>query len=276
MKKYILLVIALLVAGAGAFFLCRNSPVSTRPNSNQRSRPMDRTALPRIGITTAFEASGRATAPYRHAVYDTYVSAVRRAGGLPILLPNYPLNEAECDAYLDTLDGLLLIGGLDYPPEYYGRTPDSFTQRQRLNPESDLILTRAALRRELPIFGICGGAQILNIAANGKLIVHLENAPDFHAGGKSHSAQLHGSRLLAGALALPDGAKFTVNSSHHQAVDPVYPGEGLAITARASDGSVEAIEGTGKRFLLGVQFHPERLPGAGDRLFDAFIAAAKQ
>lgn len=232
--------------------------------------------LPVIGINTAFTATANPAAPARHEVQDTYVRAIREAGGLPLLLPNHPLTAIECNAYLDRLDGLLFIGGLDYPPEYYGEKADEFTQTERLNPESDLILARAALQRALPLFGICGGEQLLTIADGGKLIVHLANSPEIHQDGRRHAAAIIREGHLSRALGLNCGDIFTVNSFHHQAVDPAAPGARLVITARAADGSVEAIEGSGSRFILGTQFHPERLPELGRPLFAAFVAAARQ
>ena len=132
------------------------------------------------------------------------------------------------------------------------------------------------------VLGVCAGCQLLAIAAGGKLIQHLPNAEEAHRGGKSHSATLLAAGALGAALDLRPGEEFTVNSFHHQAVAPGIEAYGFAVTARAFDGTIEAIErcgadgAPGDRMVLGVQFHPERMDDFGPRLFSALVEAARK
>jgi putative glutamine amidotransferase len=209
-----------------------------------------------------------------------YAEGVLRAGGLPILLA-----PVEADALLaeqlDGLDGLLLTGGDDYDPALYGQERHEATEL--LHPrrsDYDVRLARAAVARGLPVLGICGGAQLLNIALGGTL---LQDVPSQWPGAHRHSRTL-GSRPTH-AVSVEPGSRLAgivgageveTNSSHHQALDAVAPG--LRVVARAPDGIIEAVEGTGRGFLLAVQWHPERLL---DRplhlaLFEALIEAARR
>ena len=204
-----------------------------------------------------------------------YAEAVLRGGGLPLGL--VPLGEGLIEEALSSLDGLLLTGGRDYDPALYGQPQHDETQV--LDPRRvafDMALARSAIARGVPTLGVCGGAQLLNIAAGGTLLQHVPDragAAIAHRGPVLHEAAVApGSRLAA---ILGAGA-IEVNSSHHQAVDE--PGRGLRIVAHAPDGIVEAVEGTGEAFLLGVQWHPERLLERERHvaLFRALVEAARR
>ena len=208
---------------------------------------------PRIGLTLdADEGRGR------YELGKGYVDAVLAAGGLPILLPH--AREAAA-AYLALLDGLVVTGGaFDVPPELYGeacRKECGPTKPGRTAFERDLL--EAALAARLPILGICGGMQLLNVVRGGTLYQDL--AADAGLAGHeqpppkdlpSHAAAVAPGTQLA---ALVGAGPLLVNSTHHQAVKDA--GAGVLVAARAPDGVVEAIELPDLPFALGVQWHPE-------------------
>lgn len=223
---------------------------------------------PIIGINLdVAEADGRS----RLSLPAEYVDAVVESGGRPRLVAALD-DERLLRDEVEGVDAFLFIGGADYPSSSYGEPPhEKANPMSRRRATSDLLLARLVLQRTIPVLGICGGCQLLSIASGGKLVQHLHRA-------EAHQRQRHDVELAAGSrLARIFGAsRIEVNSFHHQAVDPAVPGRELAITARADDGTVEAIEATGRRFLLGVQWHPERMEGAHRRrLFDALVSAVQ-
>lgn len=197
-----------------------------------------------------------------------YVNAVHRFGIEPILLS--PSEEIPGQ----DLDGLLLSGGRDLDPTLYGQPPHALTAPpDTLRDQFELGLLRDALRRCIPILAICRGMQLLNVARGGTLHQHIEGheVSTDHASQPAHEiAVSSGTRLLA-AL---DRSRVPVNSRHHQAIDRL--GTGLAVSALADDGTVEAIEDPDLPFVIGVQWHPEdqvdRCPQQ-ERLFAAFAGA---
>ena len=201
-----------------------------------------------------------------------YAQRVSDAGAVPVLVPSIEKPEI-IESLLDIADGVLLIGGPDYDPRYYGETPHPETSLARKRPHFDLAFAAAALRREVPILGICAGCQLLNIATGGKLIQHLPNTPEHRF--TAHSATVTGEGFFARGLGVAPGTTVTVNSFHHQAVDPEHLGSGLRITGRAFDGTVEAIELPGPRMVLGLQFHPERMDDLGPAFFSLLASEAR-
>jgi len=199
-----------------------------------------------------------------------YADAIRAAGIEPVL---FKTGSAPPD--LSNVEGLVLTGGTDVDPALYGQAAHPETQEpDRARDEMESRLIREALDRDLPVLAICRGLQILNVVCGGTLLQHI-CGHEFTGTDKSaatHEAVLdQGSRLrdLYGATEL------AVNSRHHQAID--RPGSGLLITGRAKqDGIAEGLEHPQKRFVLGVQWHPEdqfrRYPEQ-KRLFDAFADA---
>lgn len=191
-----------------------------------------------------------------------YVDAVQRAGGMALLLVPDVRLVRDPDEVLDLLDGLILAGGADVDPVTYGADPHP--QTAGTVPERDrfeIALARRALQRDLPVLGICRGMQLLNVACGGTLHQHL---PDSH-GHEDHRRSPgsfddsdHDVRLEPGSLAARAAGeqRHATKSHHHQGLDVL--GEGLRVTGRAElDDLPEAIEAPGRRFALGVQWHPE-------------------
>ncbi|MBE3590161.1 MAG: gamma-glutamyl-gamma-aminobutyrate hydrolase family protein [Firmicutes bacterium] len=233
---------------------------------------------PIIGITAERGVDARGRVHLGQS--ETYVAAVTRAGGAPVLLP--PLaDEDTARALARALDGLLLSGGEDVDPARFGEAPHP--DLGSVDPDRDLTeiaLIDEARRRGLPIFAICRGIQVLNVAFGGTLvqdlraqrpgaIQHAQKGPRWHLG---HTVEIRPGTRLAGLLG--EGVRG-VNSFHHQAVERV--GEGLVVAATAPDGVVEAVEAPGGAWILGVQWHPEGLVDRHPQfmaLFEAFVAAA--
>ncbi len=203
-----------------------------------------------------------------------YAAAVAAAGGIPVLVPLV----GEPAAVLDHLDGLLLSGGSDLDPAHYGE--DHHPRLGELDGARDdheLILARAAIARDLPVFGVCRGHQVLVVAGGGSL---WQDLPSQQPSGVAHDAEVEaihevtvvpGSRLAA----VLGTTRLRTNSRHHQAAKTLGPGWNA--TATATDGVVEGIELPGRRFVLGVQWHPEDMQGEAPHreLFNALVAAAR-
>jgi putative glutamine amidotransferase len=220
---------------------------------------------PVIGINTNFTYLEKY---WQFHIRDTYIDAVSHYGGLPLPIPCTDDPEARRQ-YFEMLDGIIFIGGKDYPPELFGETP--VPEADPTHPrrcEADIALMQLALDSTVPILGICAGAQLLNIVRGGRLIQHLPNADD-HTNEHYHEASILGGRWLPRIFGTET---ITVNSSHHQAVNPDYVGKGLRIVARHGE-VVEAIEADEDRFALGLQWHPERItdPVHQQKIFTFFL-----
>ena len=229
-------------------------------------------AKPLIGIgSDVLRQQGERDRAY---VYTTYVDALRRAGAVPVLIPPQPENAAEV---VGDLDGLLLAGGDDCDPAAYGepRHPAVEPMDPR-RQDNDLSLARAARERGIPTLGICLGVQVMNVAAGGTLIQHIESEID-HASEPSdrhrHEVAIDGGTRLAAILG---ERELEVNSSHHQAIRDVAGG--LRVTAHAPDGIVEGLEDPRHPFYVGVQWHPEDMSGeeSASAIFGAFVEAARK
>ena len=226
---------------------------------------------PRILLNMAVGELNEREIEYLNSEYARRVSA---SGAVPVLCPSIGRSEM-IESLLDVADGVLLIGGKDYDPRFYGEEPHPKTVMTRKRPEFDLVFAKAALRRDLPILGICAGCQLLNIVTGGKLVQHLGNA-EKHTRGVTHSATVAAPGFFSRAVGMETGSRVTVNSFHHQAVDPEHLGTGIRITAVAFDGTVEAVEMPGARMVLGVQFHPERMDDLGPGIFSLLAAEASK
>jgi putative glutamine amidotransferase len=229
---------------------------------------------PRIGLTLDADEGGR-----RYELGKAYVDAVLAAGGLPILLPYAP--EAAA-AYLALLDGLVVTGGaFDVPPELYGesrRAECGPTKPDRTAFEKDLL--EAVLAARLPVLGICGGMQLLNVVRGGTLYqdVPADAGLDGHEQPAPKDVPTHEVRIAPGTqlASLLGTTAVKVNSTHHQAVRD--PGQGVLVSGRAPDGLVEAIELPDLPFALGVQWHPEavaRHDGRQLALYRGLVEAAR-
>jgi len=213
-----------------------------------------------------------------------YLRGLEAAGALPMVIP--PMDEEAIEPLLDRLDGLCLSGGPDLDPATYGADPhDELGPTEPDLDRFELAIARRADAREMPILAICRGTQALNIVRGGVLHQHLpelsEEIPHRQTSpGTEPSHQIEvepGSKLAAAlgydGLAVADG--LDVNSFHHQAIDRL--GEGLKVTARAPDGTIEAVEDPSRDFLVGVQWHAETLvhrPYEAN-LFRRFVAACE-
>jgi putative glutamine amidotransferase len=237
---------------------------------------------PTIGITCDLDlGTGReARAPGRkcHVLYDDYVRAILESGGLPVLLPTGCRDESRV-AYAELLHGLVIPGSpADVDPACYGEEPHArLGPVNALRTDFEIQMARLALKRDLPVFGICGGAQVLNVALGGALYQDIPSqvakaykhvgAPD-----RAHTVDIVPGTRLAAIL---DVQQMRVNSMHHQAVK--VPGQGMVVSASSRDGVIEAVEISSLPFVMGVQWHPERLfvdDEASQRLFSAFVQVA--
>ncbi len=209
------------------------------------------------------------------SVRQTYTESVLKAGGLPVLIPVTENTEALADM-LDRVDGLILIGGCDVHPSYYGEEPiEQLGEVDSLRDVYDLALIRLAADRHLPTLGICRGEQLINVAFGGSLYQDIPaQYPDTsvnHQQQEPSSVPTHVVNVLSGSVLeqITGQNQLFTNTHHHQAVKKVAPG--FRITAWAADSIPEAIEATDKRPIWGVQFHPEGLTMAGDSIMVKFF-----
>jgi putative glutamine amidotransferase len=233
---------------------------------------------PVIGICTAVEQA-------RWGAWDmpsfllprNYVDSIQRGGGLALMLPPDPRVTEDPEPVLDLLDGLILAGGADVDPSTYRAERHPATDQGSLErDEFELALTRRAMERDIPFLGICRGMQVMNVARGGTLV---QDVPE-RAGHDEHrrvrgtfEGADHDVRLRPGSLAAraAGGDNQAAKSHHHQGVDAI--GEGLEVTGWAViDELPEALEDTGRRFALGVQWHPEA--DETSRLIAALVAEA--
>lgn len=233
---------------------------------------------PVIGVTLDSEEPGGYSKMPWYAVRQNYADSVTQAGGLPIMLPHEPAQVAD---YLGRIDGLIVTGGaFDIDPALFGageRHPTVKLKGRRT--EFEWKITQGALERDLPILGICGGQQLLNVVLGGSLIQHIPDevaAPLAHEQPNPRTEPGHEVTILRDSLLhrICGTTTLAVNSAHHQAAKSVGPG--VVINARAADDIIEGIEDPRRRFCLGVQWHPEYAISDGDRrIFAALIAACR-
>jgi putative glutamine amidotransferase len=239
-------------------------------------------SLPVIGITGRTDQSARPPNIFLFSISRTYVQAVELGGGAPVIIPPH-LEEAELRAIFARLDGLLLSGGGDIQPSFFGEEDSGLLwlvdeRRDRL----ELALARWALAEELPLLAICRGHQVLNVAAGGTLIQDIPTSVPgalnhSTVAGRPKSSVAHMVEVTTGSrlAALIGAGDLGVNSAHHQAVKAV--GDGLIVTARAPDGIIEGLEIADHPFCVGVQWHPEVMvesQPAMRRLFEGLAEAA--
>ena len=213
---------------------------------------------------------------------DDYLKSVEQSGGRPRVLE---VSESP-RAVLKDVQGILLTGGGDVDPAFYGEARhDTIDDAEPGRDEFEIDLARRAIAENVPLLAICRGAQVLNVAAGGSLVQDIPSAIESeltHSVSEPKNADCHeiavvrGSRLSAAlGAAVASSCSCRVNSRHHQSVGRI--GAGLVASATAGDGVIEAIEAPASAFCLGVQWHPENFWQTGEftPLFDAFIAAAR-
>lgn len=243
---------------------------------------------PLIGIPCRTDTSGVYPGRTINTQGNAYIEAVLQAGGIPVLIP-LQVKGAPLEALFQKLDGLILAGGGDVDPIYYHEAPQTDTLReiQQDRDEQEIYLVNLASTRQKPFFAICRGIQVMNVALGGSLWQDLPGQRpgsiqhDYYTGSASnprnylaHEVSLEPTGLLHRVL---QTTRLAVNSMHHQGIKEAAPG--LAATAYAEDGLVEAVEIPDHPFALGVQWHPEELvadQAEARRLFDAFIEAARR
>ncbi len=239
------------------------------------SDPMTR--APIIGLTTYLEQAQTGVWDVQASFLpQVYFDAVNRAGGIAVLLPPQPVDAEIANRVIETLDGLIITGGKDVDPARYGqdRHPETDEPRRERDAWEHELLT-AAIQRELPFLGICRGAQILNVSLGGTLVQHL---PDIvgtrrYQLGEGNFADNEVAVDDATTLAALVGETVVGKSYHHQAIDRL--GDGLVVTARSDDGTIQAVELTGVPFGVAVQWHPEQ-DDDDVRLFAGLVDAARQ
>lgn len=241
---------------------------------------------PIIAIPCRSDTSGRFHNLPLQGIGQAYLSAVIAAGGVPVLLP-LGLDEPRLLRALDCADGLLLTGGVDIAPALFGEEPHP--KLGTVDTERDtaeMALAKRALETGIPLLAICRGIQVLNVAAGGTLVQDIASQvpdalkhdcfyPAYPRDHIAHAIEIAPDSRLAAIVG--QNANVPVNSLHHQSIKAV--GAGLRVAATSPDGIIEAVEGTGDAWVVGVQWHPEEL--VADRpdmraLFRAFVEAASR
>ena len=233
---------------------------------------------PLIGITADSEQPGGYSKFPWYALRQNYCTAVRMAGGVPLVLPHEP---TLVEHYANLIDGLVVSGGaFDVDPTLFGAESRHATVTLKEGrTDFELRITQAILAADKPLLGICGGQQLLAVALGGSLIQHIpDEVPNAlaHEQPNPRDQAGHEVTITEGTLLrrIAGESRVPVNSSHHQAVKAVPPQ--VVVDAVAPDGVIEGIEDPKRKFCIGVQWHPEfHISPADVRLFAAFVDAAR-
>jgi len=252
-RRYLLGSVGGVLAIALGFFMGQSSREATQPGI-QFDAPL-------IGIASLTN--------------DSYVLAIREAGGIPLVLPNGDGSPERIKEYLELVDGLLMPGGADIPPSEWGEEPHPTT---KLLTEDRYLFEKVLIsewinKTDKPLLGICLGSQWINVAHGGSLVQDIPSEFGVVHKDTTHPVDLEEDSRLREIFG---ETTFEVNSLHHQAVRDV--GEGLRVVARSPDGIIEATETTDEnRFLIGVQWHPEKIIETDEKqanIFRAFVEAS--
>ncbi len=241
--------------------------------------------LPIIGVSTMDDNDAAGVHAPRFGINQSYCKAVEAAGGVPILVPHLDDPDALRRIY-ELLDGMLLPGGLDVHPKYYGQEPHPALDPTDVGLDhAEITMLPWALDDDLPILGICRGEQVLNVVMGGTLIQDIYSEyPTTIDHRESYKRKIRD--FLAHDIAIEPGTRLHelvgqdrvwVNTSHHQSIDKV--GDGLIATAWSPDGIVEGIEAPDHYFMVAVQCHPEELwrkHAWARKLFSEFVEAASE
>jgi putative glutamine amidotransferase len=235
---------------------------------------------PIIGVTSYYQNGTRKPIT---AVSHNYIKSVYLAGGLPVIIPILN-NEEDIFDYVDMVDGILFTGGADIAPLYYGENPIKQISTVYANrDEQELAMFKRAYKINKPIFGICRGNQLINVALGGTLYQDIYAQVDGVLG--HDPAESPVDELFHSVNILKDSnlynifktEKLNVNSFHHQAIKDLAPN--LKVIAKSSEGIIEAVECEDRNFLLGVQWHPEDLTIKYPiflELFKSFVDACRK
>lgn len=214
---------------------------------------------PVIGLTTQYDSTINRGV---NRINCEYVNVVLEGGGIPFLIPNLT-NLEDIDRYVGLLDGIIFTGGEDIGSHYFGEEPvKEVTYISHDRDRTEMALFQMAYERGIPIFGICRGMQLINIALGGTIYQDIYSMVD-HVHGHTceinlqepyHSINISRETMM---YEIFHKEKLLVNSLHHQALKEL--GKNLKVSAKAADGIIEAVESTNDIFLLGVQFHPETM-----------------
>jgi putative glutamine amidotransferase len=232
---------------------------------------------PVIGVTLDSEPAGGYSKLPWYALRQNYCDELAAAGAVPIALPHEP---ELVDSYLAMLDGLVVTGGaFDIDPALYGAAERHGTVKlKERRTRFEWAITQGAVNRNLPLLGICGGQQLLNVVLGGTLIQHIPDALPTalaHEQPNPRTEPGHEVIVVPGTLLhrITGTERLPVNSAHHQAAERVGPG--IVASGRAPDGIIEAIEDPRRPYCLGVQWHPEYRISAGDgAILSALVGAA--
>jgi len=236
------------------------------------------TQRPIIGIVMNYDDNGTyfSKMPW-YALRCNYFESIERAGGIPIALP-FQVNAVP--DYIGLLDGLVISGGQDYPPEFYGEEalPNVINLIKGGRAEFDFKILDAALKKNIPVLGICAGEQAINIYFGGTLLQDIQTHDPKamnHLKPRPTTESSHAISVTEGTLLhrITGKTLYEVNSSHHQSVHRI--GRGLVVNAVAPDGVIEGVEHPEYKFCLGVEWHPEfEICPEDTKIFNAFVKAA--
>jgi putative glutamine amidotransferase len=241
---------------------------------------------PLIGITCSRLTGGAwgmySLGHFMDYTFSDYSQAILHAGGAPVIVPAAQ-DRKSLARILSSLQGLILSGGPDVHPRRYGEEPlAGLGEVDEALDHMELMAAELAIEKNLPLLGICRGIQVLNIALGGTLYQDIASqVPESicHTPKTDKAVNTHTVRIEAGSRLhqIIGKREIWVNGKHHQAVKDSAPG--LVVTARARDGVIEAVEHPGKRYVIGVQWHPEgtwRDDAFSKKLFRSFLRAADE